>query len=384
MSDGVPMLDLTAQNRQVRDEILRAITEIVDSQRFILGPGVERLEENVAAYCGCRFGVGVSSGTDALLLALMEAGVGHGDEVITTPYTFFATVGSIVRCGATPVFVDIDGPTFNMDANRVADKITDRTKAVIPVHLFGQCAEMGPLLEVARDKGIVIIEDAAQAIGAECHLDDARRAGSMGRAGCLSFYPSKNLGAFGEAGMVVTNDENVAQALRLLRNHGDRGTYDHVRVGGNFRMAAVQGAVLSVKFRELDGWTAGRQANARLYRELFAEAEIGPDCVALPTECQPRHIYNQFVIRAPRRDELREFLRQRNIGSAVYYPIPMHLQACFANLGHKPGDFPESERAAAESLALPIFAELTEPQIRTVVSAIKDFYSAQTPPPSRP
>jgi dTDP-4-amino-4,6-dideoxygalactose transaminase len=361
----VPLLDLRAQYATIRDEIRAAIDTVVESQHFILGPEVEALEREVAAYVGCAFGVGVSSGTDALLAALMAINLRPGDEVITTPYSFFATAGAVARLGVRPVFVDIEPRTYNLDPERVAAAVTARTRAIIPVHLYGQMAELGPVLELAERRGLYVIEDAAQAIGAE---DDGRRAGSLGQMGCFSFFPSKNLGGFGDGGMVTTNDPALADRLLLLRSHGARPKYHHAIVGGNFRLDAIQAAVLRVKLRYLDGWTAARQRNAALYRHLLATAG---DPVATPAE-RPgvRHIYNQFVVRTGRRDELMAHLRKRGIGHEVYYPVPLHLQACFADLGYAPGAMPESEAAARETLALPIYPELSAEQIAVVVEAV--------------
>jgi dTDP-4-amino-4,6-dideoxygalactose transaminase len=359
---SVPLLDLRAQYASIRDEVRQALDRVVESQQFILGPEVEALEAEVAAYCQCRFAIGVSSGTDALLAALMAVGVGAGDEVITTPYSFFATAGAIARLGARPVFVDIDHATFNMETSQIEAKITGRTKAIIPVHLFGQMADIDPIVRVAQTHRLVVIEDAAQAIGAEYY---GRRAGSIGEMGCFSFFPSKNLGGFGDGGMITTNDEALAARLRLLRTHGSTKTYRHEMVGGNFRLDAIQAAVLRVKLKYLDRWTEGRRRNAALYRELLLPS------VTLPIEVPGhRHIYNQFVIRTSMRDALLERLREHGIGHAVYYPLPLHLQPCFQDLGGKPGDFPVSETAARESLALPIYPELTPDMIRYVAETI--------------
>jgi len=365
MTLPVPLLDLRTQYASIRDEIREALDRVLDSQQFILGPEVEAFEAEVAAYCQCRFAVGVSSGTDALLAALMAIGVRTGDEVITTPYTFFATAGSISRLGARPVFVDIDETTFNLNCSQIEARITSRTKAIIPVHLFGQMAEMDQLMNVARAHRLSVIEDAAQAIGADYH---GRRAGSIGDMGCFSFFPSKNLGGFGDAGLVTTNDAALADRIRLLRNHGSTTTYQNEIIGGNFRLDAIQAAVLRVKLKYLEGWTDGRRKNAKLYRELLPSTVVPP--VELPGH---RHIYNQFVIRTGRRDQLLHHLRDNGIACAVYYPTPMHLLPCFRDLGGKPGDFPVSEAAARESLALPIYPELTREMIGGVVQAIADI-----------
>ena len=378
---SVPLLDLRAQHQTIRADVRAAIDRVVESQHFILGPEVEALEASVAEYSGCTHGVGVSSGTDAILVALMALGVGPGDEVITTPYTFVATATSIARLGARTVLVDIEPRGFNVDVARVEAAVGPKTKAIVPVHLYGQMADMSALRAIAeRRGGIAILEDAAQAIGAE---QDGNRAGSIGAMGSLSFFPSKNLGAFGDGGMVVTNDASLAARVRLLRNQGQRPKYFSVEVGGNFRLDALQAAVLGAKLPHLDGWTAARQNNAALYRTLFAKsglaACVGPLVagadVALPAELPGRrHVYNQFVVRAERRDALRAFLQQREIGSEVYYPQPMHLQQCFSSWGHQEGDFPESELAARQSLALPIYPELEPEQLATVVDAVRDFF----------
>lgn len=375
----VPLLDLKAQYATIEPEVRSAIDRVLSSQHFILGPEVEALEKSVAEYSGCRHGIGVSSGTDAILVALMALGIGANDEVITTPYTFVATATSVARLGARAVLVDIDPRTFNLDVTKVEAAITPRTKAIIPVHLYGQMADATSLEALAARHRIPMIEDAAQAIGAEHR---GRRAGSVGALGCLSFFPSKNLGAFGDGGMVVTNDAALAARVRLLRNQGQKPKYFSQEVGGNFRLDALQAAVLNAKLPHLDGWTARRQANAAHYRELFGASGLrvahGPrpeDAqIGLPLELEGhRHVYNQFVIRVARRDGLRAFLSDREIGSEVYYPQPMHLQTCFASWGYAKGAFPESERAADESLALPIYPELTPDMLETVVSAVREF-----------
>lgn len=362
----VPLLDLKAQFVTIEDEIRAAMDRVLASQYFIMGPEVEALEREVAAYSQCAYGIGVSSGTDALLVALMALEIGPGDEVITTPYTFFATAGCIARLGAKPVFVDIAPRTYNIDPAQIEAAVTPRTKAIMPVHLFGQMADMAPIMALAERHNLAVIEDAAQAIGAEYK---GRRAGSIGHLGCFSFFPSKNLGGFGDGGMVVSNDPALADRVKLLRGHGARPKYHHQVVGGNFRLDAIQAAVLRVKLRHLDEWTAGRQHNAACYRELFAAAGLAG--VELPRENGAgRHIYNQFVIRLKQRDSLIAHLKARQIGHEVYYPAPMHLQACFAELGHRAGDFPESEAAAQETVAIPIYPELTAAQQQVVVNAI--------------
>lgn len=365
----VPLLDLQAQYATIREEMRAAIDRVCDVQRFILGPEVAALEEEIARFCGARHAIGVSSGTDALLMALMALGIGPGDEVLTTPYSFFATAGVVARLGARPVFVDIDPTTFNLDTSAVAARVTARTKAIVPVHLFGRCAELAPLLEAARARGIVVVEDAAQAIGARD--EQGRQAGTLGRMGCFSFFPSKNLGAFGDAGMVVTNDEQLAETLRALRVHGGTTKYHYQLIGGNFRLDALQAAVLRVKLPYLTAWTAARRANAERYRTLFAEAGLA-DRVVLPADA-PGHIYHQFVIRVPERDRLQGFLRDHGVETAIYYPLPLHLQECFQYLGYRSGDFPHAEAVAGDSLALPIYPELTEGQQRYIVGRIREF-----------
>jgi dTDP-4-amino-4,6-dideoxygalactose transaminase len=369
---NVPLLDLKAQYATIKDEVDAAIAEVFESQHFILGPKVEQCEKAIAAYSACSHAIGVSSGSDALLACLMAENIGLGDEVITTPYTFFATVGAISRLGATAVFVDIDPKTYNIDASQIASKVTAKTRAIIPVHLYGQMADMDAVMRVANDRGLVVIEDAAQAIGAEYK---ARRAGSIGHYGCLSFFPSKNLGAAGDAGMVVTNDGQRADKLRCLRGHGAKPKYHHRIVGGNFRLDAIQAAVVSAKLPHLDDWTAARQRNAKRYDRLFAEAGLP---IGLPTVAANRHIFNQYVVRVAARDELQAFLQKKGIGTEVYYPVPMHLQDCFSYLGYKAGAFPESEGAAKESLALPVYPELTEAQAQFVVDCVCEFLSKET------
>ena len=364
----VPLLDLRAQYATIRDEVRAAIDRVCDSQHFILGPEVSALESEVAAYCDVGFAIGVSSGTDALLLALMALGIGPGDEVLTSTYSFFATGGTIARLGARPVFVDIERASFNLDPDQLVSRITPRTKAIIPVHLFGRCCDMDAVGAVAHAHGLAVIEDAAQAIGA---LDDRRRvAGTIGTAGCLSFFPTKNLGGFGDGGMVLTNDAQLAERMRILRVHGSKPKYHHALVGGNFRLDALQAAVLRVKLKFLASWTKARRENAEQYRRLFQES--GLDRIALP-EDRPGHIYNQFVIRCQERDPLQRFLAERGVGTEVYYPIPLHLQPCFKDLGYREGDLAEAEAAAREALALPIYPELEESAQRYVVSQIREF-----------
>ncbi len=368
---NVPLLDLKAQYATIKDEIDAAVAEVFATQHFIGGPQVAGLEAEAAAYCGCPAAVGVSSGTDALLVSLMDAGIGRGDEVITSPYTFFATAGSIWRAGARPVFADIDPATFNLDPAAVAAAVTPLTRAIMPVHLYGQMADMEPLQAIAAQHGLLVIEDACQAIGAEYK---GRRAGSIGDYGCFSFFPSKNLGGAGDGGLVSCRDAARAKRVSLLRNHGAEPKYYHSVIGGNFRLDALQAAVIRVKLKHLDAWSAARQRNAARYDRLFAERGlVGDGRVAVPRVVQSRHIFNQYVIRVPRRDELRAFLGAQGVASEIYYPVPLHLQACFADLGYHPGDFPESERAARETLALPIYPELSDAQAEYVVARIAAF-----------
>jgi dTDP-4-amino-4,6-dideoxygalactose transaminase len=343
---------------------------VCDSQHFILGPEVQALEEETAKFCGARFAVGVSSGTDALLAALMAVGVGAGDEVITTSYSFFATAGTVARLGARPVFVDIEPDTFNIDVRQVERRITARTKAILPVHLYGRCADLDALADLAKRRNIALIEDAAQAIGAAD--GKGRQAGTVGVLGCFSFFPTKNLGAFGDGGLITTNDAGLAESLKILRVHGSKPKYFHKIVGGNFRLDALQAAILRVKLKHLPAWTAGRRANADRYRSLFAASGAGA-ALALPGDV-PGHIYNQFVIRSPKRDRLQAFLTEKGIGTEIYYPVPLHLQECFAPLGYRRGDLPVSEEMAATTLALPIYPELTAAQQREVVDAIAAFH----------
>jgi dTDP-4-amino-4,6-dideoxygalactose transaminase len=364
----VPLLDLRAQYATIRGDVRAAIDRVCESQQFILGPEVNSLEQDISALCRVGFAVGMSSGTDALLAALMAIGVGRGDEVITPAYSFFATAGVVARLGGTPVFVDIDLRTYNLDTEAVLARITPRTKAIVPVHLFGRCADLDPIMEAAAARGITVIEDAAQALGAKDGV--GRAAGAIGHMGCFSFFPTKNLGGFGDGGMVVTSDVQLAEILRTLRVHGGRPKYHHRLVGGNFRLDALQAAVLSVKLRYLSSWTRARRMNADRYRSLFEEMGL-MDRVAVPEDV-PGHIYNQFVIRVERRDELRALLTERGVGTEVYYPVPLHLQECFRSLGYRNGDLPRSEVAARESLALPIYPELLEGQQHYVVSQIAE------------
>jgi dTDP-4-amino-4,6-dideoxygalactose transaminase len=384
----VPLLDLKPQYEPLQAQIQDAIQKVCATQAFILGPQVKQLEVDVATYSQCRYGIGVSSGTDALLLALMALGIGHGDEVITSPFSFFATAGTIARTGARPAFCDIDPVSFNLSPAAVESFIekhcerrgdslinrntSGRVKALMPVHLYGQVADMLPLLGIARRYELRVIEDAAQAIGAED--DDRNRAGSYGDVGCLSFFPTKNLGAFGDAGMCVTSDAALAERMEILRVHGGKPKYFHSLIGGNFRIDELQAAILNVKLKHLDEWTAARQRNAVFYNGAFGRARLGEALEVPHASLGFRHIYNQYVVRAQERDELREYLSAAGVGTEIYYPVPLHQQGCFAYLGHKGGDFPQAERAAAETLALPIFPELTETQLQYVVDTITGFY----------
>jgi dTDP-4-amino-4,6-dideoxygalactose transaminase len=371
----VPLLDLQAQYETIRDEVRRAVDRVFNSQHFVLGSEVQALEEEIAGYSQARFAIGCASGSDALLLALMSCGIGRGDEVITTPFSFFATGGAIARLGARPVFVDIDQQTFNLDPALVAGAITDHTKAIVPVHLYGQCADMDPLLELTAPRGIPIIEDAAQAIGAE---DRRRRAGSMGTIGCFSFYPSKNLGGAGDGGMLVTNDLEQARRLQILRVHGEETKYHHRVVGINSRLDALQAAVLRAKLPHLDEWTTGRQRKAQQYESMFLDAGLAEQITVPYVRSNTRHIFHQFVIRVRdgRRDALREHLRESGVGTDIYYPVPLHLQECFGYLGYKKGELPVAEQAAKETLALPVYPELTDEQQDYVVNRIAKFFEA--------
>ena len=384
---NVPLLDLKAQYAQIRAEVMPIIEEVCASQRFILGENVLALEAEVAAYCASAAGIGVSSGTDALLLALMALGVGVGDEIITSPFTFFATAGTIARLGARPVFCDIDPVSFNLSPPAVAEFIDrhcsvqdgqlfngatgGRIKGLMPVHLYGQSAAMDPLMALAKQYGLKVIEDAAQAIGTEYR---GVRVGSIGDIGCFSFFPSKNLGAFGDAGLCTTNDAELAESMRVLRVHGGKPKYFHAVIGGNFRIDELQAAVLRVKLKYLDGWTEARQRNAAYYTAAFAAAGGAQNLITPQAAVPGRHIFNQYVVRVPDRDALKDHLSARSIGTEIYYPVPLHLQKCFAYLKHAPGDFPESERAAAETLALPIYPELKPVQLDHVIASVADFY----------
>lgn len=368
----VPPLNLVAQYASIRDELLPELTAVAASGYYVLGPKVAAFEEALAQYCGSKHALGVSSGTDALLTAMMALEIGPGDEVIVPAYTFFATAGCVSRLGARPVFCDIEPATYNLDVSRIDALVTPRTKAIISAHLYGQLTDMRGLSDVANRHRLPIIEDAAQAIGAR----DAqgRAAGSFGRLGCLSFYPTKNLGAMGDAGAVLTDDDNLFELARKLRIHGSGHTYYHDRIGGNFRIDALQAAILAVKLKHLEQWTEQRRARAARYTDLINAAGLTGEHLQTPREVNGRHVYHQYVVRAQRRDELMAFLKERKIGAGIYYPLPLHLQKCFADLGHSPGDFPQSELAATEVLALPIYPELTDKQQDAVVAALRDFY----------
>jgi len=396
----VPLLDLHGQLTPLRDEIVAAVTEVIDSTTYIMGPKVAALEREVAVYSGAAHGIGVASGTDALLAVLMTIGVGPGDLVLTTPYSFFATMGCVLRLGARPLFVDIDPISYNIDPALIEEALaadparTARVKAIIPVHLYGQCADMGRIMAIAERYGIPVVEDAAQAIGAACPIPENgttvwRRAGSMGLAGCFSFFPSKNLGGVGDGGMIVCQDEDFAERIRVIRVHGGAPKYHHGVVGGNFRLDPIQAVVLSIKLPHLDSWHRQRRENALRYRCLFKESGLEDCQVQLPVALYETaatapgghpdyHIYNQFVIRAERRDDLRDFLQAAGIGVEVYYPIPLHRQGCLAGMGYEGLSYPVSEGAAAETLALPIFPELTPAMQERVVAGIVAFYAQGT------
>jgi dTDP-4-amino-4,6-dideoxygalactose transaminase len=375
----IPILDLKAQYASIKDEIQAVLERVLESQQFILGPEVESLEKELAEYCQCDYAFGVSSGTDALLLSLMAIGIQPGDEVITSPYSFFSSSGSIARMGARPIFVDIDPATLNLQPNYIASKITPRTKAILPVHLAGQVANMDPILDLAKQYGLVVIEDACQAIGADYK---GHRAGSMGNLGCFSFFPSKNLGGYGDSGLVTCNEAVLAEKVALLRNHGQRPKYHNLVLGGNFRMDAIQAAVLRAKFKHLEQWTEARRKHAEDYRNLFNEREILISLselgqrkgIVLPEEVgSGRHIYHLYIIRSMYRDELALELKANGISTEVYYPVPLHLQVCFTNLGYRQGDFPESEKASQQTLALPIYPEMTYDMQVRVADTIADF-----------
>jgi dTDP-4-amino-4,6-dideoxygalactose transaminase len=368
---NVPLLDLQAQYVSLRSALLEAVTQVMDSQRFVLSENVLKLERELAEYSQAEYAVACASGSDALLLALMALDLKEGDEVITTSFTFFATAAAITRLGGRPVFVDIDPRTYNLDPQQVAAAITNRTKAILPVHLYGQCANMDELLEVSRSQGVPIIEDAAQAVGAE---DRGRRAGSMGLVGCFSFYPTKNLGGAGDGGLLTTNDQEFANRLRRLRTHGGANEYEHSEVGVNSRLDELQAAVLRVKLQHLDEWSDSRAAKAQRYSHLLGDASLNFSVTTPFVRPNSRHIFHQYMIRIPEhRDALSEYLKENGVGTKVYYPIPLHLQDCFSYLGYKSGQLPEAEQAAKEVLALPIYPELTESQQDYVVETIQSF-----------
>src|SRR6266481_2803997 len=386
---NVPLLDLKAQFAQIRAEVMPLIEQVCTTQQFILGEHVRGFEEEIARYCATPFAVGVSSGTDALLLALMALGIGAGDEVVTSPFTFFATAGTIARLGARPVFCDIDPITFNMSPSAVQTFIErdciasgaglinratgGRVKAIMPVHLYGQSADMDGFMEIARRHGLKVVEDAAQAIGTA--YKSGVRVGSIGDIGCFSFFPSKNLGAFGDAGLCTTNDPELAENLRVLRVHGGKPKYFHALIGGNFRIDELQAAVLRVKLKYLDGWTSGRRRNAAYYDRAFSAADLGGRVITPQAAPGQRHIFNQYVVRVHKRDALRKFLGEHGVGTEIYYPVPLDRQECFSYLGYAPGAFPESERAAAETVAIPIYPELTEDQLGTVVARVAEYFT---------
>ena len=364
----VPLLDLQAQYEPIKNDVLKAITEVFESKQFIQGPKVVELEKMINEYCGTKHAIGVSSGTDALIVSLMAMGIGHGDEVITSPFTFFATGGSIHRVGAKPVFIDIEPGTYNMDVSKIEEKITDKTKAIMPVHLFGQVTDMKPILDIAKAHNLYVIEDAAQAIGAKQTIDGIEKsAGSFGSVGCFSFFPSKNLGCCGDGGIVTTNDDELGEKIRLFRMHGAKEKYFHDYVGGNFRLDPLQAAVLCIKLPFLNAQHEGRRKNAAFYNANLNRVDT-------PTEKDGNYmIYNQYTIRTQKRDQLIEFLNKNNIGNAIYYPLPLHLQKCFSYLGYKEGDLPESESAGKEVVSIPIYSELTEPHLEYDVDKINSF-----------
>jgi dTDP-4-amino-4,6-dideoxygalactose transaminase len=366
----VPMLDLSEQYLSLRDEMLQVLDEVMKSSRFILGENVKKLEQDVAAYSRVKHGIGVANGSDALHISLQACGVKEGDEVITTPFTFFATAGAIARCGAKPVFVDIDLDTYNIDPKQIEEKITDRTKAIIPVHLYGQAVDMDPIIEIAKKYNLYIIEDAAQAIGAEYK---GRRTGELGDAACYSFFPTKNLGAYGDAGMIVTNDDELAEKMRVIRVHGSKPKYYHHVLGYNSRLDEMQAAILNVKFPHLDEWSEKRRAIARRYTHLLNE-KLG-DKVVTPVEAEEcYHVFHQYTIRVEKRDELQQFLKENGVATMIYYPLALHMQPVFADLGYKEGDFPNAEKAAKEAISLPMFPELKEEQQDYVAEMIAKFF----------
>jgi dTDP-4-amino-4,6-dideoxygalactose transaminase len=363
----VPILDLKAQYATYKGEAARAMNEVCEGQSFALGPAVVQFEGEIASYCGSKYAIGVSSGSDALLVSLMALEIKPGDEVITTPFTFFATAGSIARLGAKPVFVDVDRDSYNIDASLIEEKMTEKTRAIIPVHLFGQAAQMKPIMEIAKRYNTSIIEDAAQAIGAS---QDGTKCGNFGDCGCFSFYPSKNLGCFGDGGLVTTNSQGLAEKIKMLRNHGQASTYFYQAIGGNFRLDGIQGAVLSVKLKYVDQWNEKRRQHAALYDNIFGDSPVKPPKI----DSNNVSIYHQYTVRVPERDQLQKFLAEHKIGSAVFYPKPLHLQDCFRELGYKEGDFPVAERLCGEVLSLPVYPELTSEQIEYVGRAVLRFY----------
>ncbi|MDI6694117.1 MAG: DegT/DnrJ/EryC1/StrS family aminotransferase [Anaerolineales bacterium] len=374
---NIPLVNLKAQYKAIGEEIAESINQVLEAQQFILGPQVEDLEIKIAHYSHCQYGIGMSSGTDALLCALMAIGIQPGDEVITTPYTFFATAGAIARLGARPVFADVIEDTLNIDPQQIEPLITRKTKAIIPVHFAGQAADMEAILRIAQRRHLYVIEDACQAIGADYK---GKRVGSWGDIGCFSFFPTKNLGGYGDGGMATTNNPHLAERLRLLRNHGHQPKYYHQIVGGNFRLDALQAAILLVKFKYLENWIEARNTHARTYHQLFHKSGLAVDAqqtgkVKLPAERRSgRHVYHLYVIQADQRDELKTYLHQNGIGAEIYYPVPLHLQGCFKHLGYKLGDLPVSERAARRSLALPIYPELNDQMLLEIVETIGEFY----------
>lgn len=365
----VPFLDLKAQYAAYKDEALRAIADVCESQAFALGPAVAQFEKAVASYCGSKYAIGVSSGSDALLVSLMALEIKPADEVITTPFTFFATAGTVARLGAKPVFVDIEPDSCNIDPAIIEKKITEKTRAIIPVHLFGQVAQMKPIIEIAERHNLAVIEDAAQAIGA---TQDKIKCGSFGRLGCFSFYPTKNLGGFGDGGLVTTNDEKLADKIRILRDHGQNPRYHYKLIGGNFRLDSIQAAVLNVKLKYLDCWNEKRRKNAALYDSIFTNSQIKPPKI----DSNNVSIYHQYTVTVPKRDEMQKFLAKNKIGSAVFYPKPLHLQDCFRGLGYRRGDFPVAERLCRQVLSLPIYPELTAEQIEYVAKTVLKFYQS--------
>ena len=363
----VPILDLKAQYATIKDEVMQAISEVCESQFFALGPAVAKLEERIAEYCDSKYAIAVSSGTDALIVSLMALEIKPGDEVITTPFTFFATAGSIVRVGAKPVFVDVDADSHNIDPSGIEEKITEKTRAIIPVHLFGQAAQMKPIMEIAQKHNLAVIEDAAQAIGAS---QDGIKCGNFGDCGCFSFYPTKNLGGYGDGGLVTTNKESLAEKIRILRNHGQNPRYFYKMIGGNFRLDGIQGAILNVKLRYLESWNEKRRQNAALYDSIFADSPVGRPKI----DANNISIYHHYTVTVPERDELQKFLTENKIGSAVFYPKPLHLQECFSDLGYKPGDFIVAERLCNEVLSLPVYPELSPDEIEYVAETVLQFY----------